>query len=842
MFKSMFTLVSLLLLFFSSVAVSQTADTVPAYDGTSVLKEGLVINLGRPDRSNIITQNAVVTLMETGEWESPSENEEFEFNDEVIGTWRKITAGNDGWFREDTLFNSYIYLQYKSSKEDIVLLEGMGNSMAYVNGSARSGNPYQGKDTYESWEPRFDYSLIPVKLQKGNNEFLFECNRGGLKAKIHLNKKGLIFNENDLTVPDIILNETVDTYGAIPIINATENSYKDLFIKTWSEGSAPEYYPVSKLNPLSIYKTPFYIKLPVQQSAGEIRLNIDLIEKKQSKEEILSSLNIELNVVSKYDIHKETFISKMDGSVQYYAVNPPENPIEKPALFLSLHGAGVEATNQAHAYGRKNWGYLVAPTNRRPYGYNWENWGRLDGLEVLNVSKKKFNIDENRVYLTGHSMGGHGTWHLGLNYPDKFAAMGPSAGWISIWAYRIRSRSASDSSDVKNMLMRSSKQSDTYAFTTNLAPNGLYILHGEVDDNVPPEQARSIVENLSKFHKDYIYYEQPGANHWWDNSDEPGADCVDWMPMFDFFAHHSVPGNERIKMIDFVTSNPAISSKNYWIEIINQVEQQNLSKIKIRVESGNRKFVGTTDNIETLSIDALMLSKDEPVSVELDGQIISGINIPSNGILYLKKENDKWGLTDEPGKQNKYPARCGNIREALNYDVVFVYGTHGSKEENIWAYEKARYDAERIWYQGNGSIEIIKDDEFDPVKLKDRSVILFGNSKTNSAWKKLLKDSPVQVGDEEIKFGNKVYEGDDYACLMIRPRTDSEFASVAVISGTGIEGMRLANFAQYHHPYLNFPDIVVYNSDIKESDEQGVKLAGYFGNNWSIEKGEFVGR
>jgi len=46
----------------------------------------------------------------------------------------------------------------------------------------------------------------------------------------------------------------------------------------------------------------------------------------------------------------------LDGSVQYYAVNPPIDLKGKPALFLSLHGAGVEAINQANAYYHKDWG------------------------------------------------------------------------------------------------------------------------------------------------------------------------------------------------------------------------------------------------------------------------------------------------------------------------------------------------------------------------------------------------------------------------------------------------------------------------------------------------------
>ena len=60
--------------------------------------------------------------------------------------------------------------------------------------------------------------------------------------------------------------------------------------------------------------------------------------------------------------------------------------VSKPALFLSVHGASVEATNQARAYAQKDWGHLVAPTNRRPYGFSWEDWGRMDALEVLEGS------------------------------------------------------------------------------------------------------------------------------------------------------------------------------------------------------------------------------------------------------------------------------------------------------------------------------------------------------------------------------------------------------------------------------------------------------------------------
>jgi len=826
------TFLFLAALAFTTIAYCQTADTV-------ILKEALMLPLHGFDANRIIASDAMTALMETGRWKTPLENDLLTFNGKTVGSWKKINAPENGWFGVDSLTNAYVEAQYKSDKNEIVLLEAMGHGLVYVNGVAYSGNPYRTQDKYDFSGPRFDYWLLPVKVNKGNNELAFICNREGvLKIKIHRGAKGLYLVGPDITVPDIIVNQPVNMYGAIPVINATEETLTGLYVKTGIEGSNPEYYSVKQLNPLSIYKTPFLIKLPAQQNEGVINFIIEIIKKDDQGEKVLASKTIELNVVKPGDKHKETFISKLDNSVQYYAVTPPENLNCKPALFLSLHGAGVEAINQARAYNFKNWGYIVCPTNRRPYGYNWENWGRLDALEVYNIAMNKFNIDSNRVYLTGHSMGGHGTWQLGINYPDKFAAVGPGAGWVSIWSYR--QRGATDSSDVRKMLLRSLKHSDTYSFATNLKQDGIYIIHGDADDNVPPQQAKSMIDVLSKFHKDYVYYEQPGAGHWWDNSDEPGADCVDWLPMFDFFAHHSTPDKYKIKTIDFATANPAITSSNYWIEILNQTEQQQMSKINIKVEPGNRKFIGTTSNIERLSIDASILPAGKPVTVNLDNQTLADVTIPADNKIYLYNEKGKWQLSVKQSEDKKYPGRLGNFREALNNNVVFVYGTNGNSEENKWAYNKTRFEAEKLWYQGNGSIEVIADKQFDADKYKDRNVVLFGNSKTNSAWSVLLKDSPVQVTNKKVKIGNKEFEGKDIACLFIRPRTDSKIASVAVLTGTGIEGMRLADLAQFSHPYVSFPDILVYNSGVLKSDDEGVKCAGYFGNNWSVESGDIL--
>ena len=184
-----------------------------------------------------------------------------------------------------------------------------------------------------------------------------------------------------------------------------------------------------------------------------------------------------------------TFRSKIDGSVQYYALVPATPGQQPPGLTLTLHGAGVEGLGQAACFTPKSWTHVVAATNRRPYGFDWEDWGRLDALEVLDAASHQLKVDPRRRWLTGHSMGGHGTWHLGVTFPDKFAAIGPSAGWISMMSYAGVERAAHPDA-LGELFQRAASAGDTLALVNNLgAPVGVYILHGDQDDNVPVEQS-----------------------------------------------------------------------------------------------------------------------------------------------------------------------------------------------------------------------------------------------------------------------------------------------------------------------------------------------------------------
>jgi hypothetical protein len=173
--------------------------------------------------------------------------------------------------------------------------------------------------------------------------------------------------------------------------------------------------------------------------------------------------------------------------------------------------------------------------------------------------------------------------------------------------------------------------------------------------------------------------------------------------------------------------------------------------------------------------------------------------------------------------------------------MVFVVGTAGSAAENAQALAKARFDAEQFWYDGNGSIDVVTDGTFDPEAEPDRNVVLYGNATTNRAWKALLGASPVQVRRGEVRVGSKRLRGDDLGVLLVRPRPGSDVASVAAIAGSGLPGARVLERRPYLSPGFAFPDVTVFRAGASGGPCDVAVLAGFFGNDWSVEHGEFAG-
>lgn len=768
-------------------------------------------------------------------------------NDEVFNInnlgkelkWKSISTDSTSSFIGSNLKSSYVYLTYNSSSSKTVLFEASGHSLAVINGMPHEGDHYD-----------FGWNLIPVKLKKGKNIFVLKVGRfPRIRARLITPSKPVQFTSRDLTLPDILVEENKEYYGAIRIVNSTNTWVKNYAISSNLEGNILTS-EIPSIPPMSVRKIPFKIS-PVsdQDTLGKKNLKLQL---KNKSKKVIATQNIDVFVKTKFKHHKRTLISKIDGSVQYYSVAPSTN--KKPdsqALFLSVHGASVEAVNQANAYSKKDWGNVVAPTNRRPFGFAWEDWGRLDALEVLNDAKNLFKPDPSKIYLTGHSMGGHGTWYLGATYPDYFAAIAPCAGYPDLLLYRDsflqrtlkqpqekltklgmtpeiveRLKTPNILSPVEKIIKRAGTPSRTLKLIRNYLHYGVYVLHGEVDNVVPTYIARDMRERLGKFHNDFTYYEYPGGTHWY------GSHSLDWYKIFNFFKERTLKNPNDIKKLEFSTGSPGVSSKSNFITIHQQEKPFEISSFNFYKEN---EFSIKTSNIVLLEVDLSKLT-DTISKVTIDE---TELNVQVHSKVYAKKTNNKWELTSKPNLNEKGPHRNGGFKDAFRHNMIFVYATKGSKIENDWYYNKARFDAETFWYRANGNIEIVKDVNFNPEKYTDRNVILYGNKDNNSAWNKLLKNCPIQVENGLVQFGSKKLEGNQWGMYFTVPRSDSQIASVGVVTASGKNGMKAAYANHYLVNGTTFPDVLLFDNSVLKNGDSAVKAAGFFGNDWSIEKGDF---
>jgi pimeloyl-ACP methyl ester carboxylesterase len=768
------------------------------------------------------TQDIVFWLIATGQFERPQAGSilrhryESDPSDKVL-TWESIEADTAGIFHGG-LNRAYIYTGFESPEETIALLDATGHTRLFVNRLPREGDHYD-----------YGYTLIPFKLQKGLNHFVYTYGRfGRVSSKIVLPEKPVQFTPRDLTLPSVIRGENQERWGAVRVINATEENIIGYQVVCKLETGEEAVQKMDHIISLSSRKVRFKIPFPVRTLAADSLMATLILKNDQDQE--IDRMQIKLNVMDARRHHERTFISNIDGSVQYFSVAPSTSDAPQQAFVLSVHGASVEATNQTRAYKQKDWGHIVAPTNRRPFGFNWEEWGRLDALEVLHEARKIFHTDTAQTYLTGHSMGGHGTWFLGATYPDKWAGIAPAAGYPDIIGYR---RTGVDSAMFEvphfEMIYRGARAGRVVELAGNYLQSGVYVLHGSADAVVPVEQARMMREVLGKFHNNFAYYEYPGGSHWY------GDHSMDWPPLFDFLRQNTIPALNEVDSIYFQTASPGVSASNYWLAINQQIQPYEISQAKAAKSGDTIRF--ETENVASISFLVSQLDfENRPVIKVQDKIFHSG----QGKDITLQLRQGQWQVVDGLNPKEKNPGRYGGFKLAFTNNMVFVYATQGSDEENEWYRNLARFDAETFWYRGNGSIDIVPDTDFRPDNFADRNVIIYGNADNNLAWNQLLAHCPVQVKNRSISFGERFFDSESLGAFFIYPRTDSQTASVGVVAGTGYEGMKALYPNDYFSGITGFPDLLIFDVDWIKENPGSVIVSGFFGNDWSVESGSFV--
>lgn len=242
--------------------------------------------------------------------------------------------------------------------------------------------------------------------------------------------------------------------------------------------------PAAPLKKLSEYVSPI--------NPLEVDLNAELTRAEQIAVAIKAGKDPMAGITG--DVHL-AYRSSLDGMLMPFRIFVPKSYTPKSAapLVMFLHGAACdENTFMAEDVLQppaERLGYIVASINGRGprSGYSKESGAHQDLLDVMALMEKYYKIDPSRVFLTGHSMGGMGTWTLGLEYRDKFAALATQAG------------------------TREMPDLDTKLATGKKIP--ILITVGGKDTNVPPGPATGVYAQLKAAGFPAKLVEYPEADH-----------------------------------------------------------------------------------------------------------------------------------------------------------------------------------------------------------------------------------------------------------------------------------------------------------------------------------------
>lgn len=784
------------------------------------VREGSWRNL--PDDSNFVPKegDSLFSELATGGWVK----------------WRKIKVDSTGWlsssyenvdweFLQDlygisALYNTgYAHTEFEVNERTRALAIALGTSFT-LNKQSYPGDVYA-----------HGYAQIPVVLEKGLNKLWLYLGGAGddrVCFKLIPVDSDVRLVASDATLPELVYGRanTSPLYGAIPVCNTTEDWLFGSKLIVGGGEFEQDTFELPPIAPMSFYKAPFdfVLKSPLPDSVPEDRLMLhaSIVWNKGNAD---YELPLHCSIPTKP--HEATFVSAIDSSVQLYAIMEPFNYDSSKTynLVLGLHGAGSKGLWHLGLFKAKDWAFFVGPNNRRNFGFDWQDWGRLDALEVLGTVKERYPINPDRVQLTGHSMGGHGTWHIGLTHPDLFASASPEAGWTNheLYAPWTWQKSAIFAEpwqlEVRNQALRGDNQLARLENASNLP---LFILQGGADDNVPAFQARLYAARLQQLGFDYRYVEVPGKPHWWADS---GVACVNWPAIMTFMQEQvkpSYPEHVYYRTADLTQENGA-----YWLRI--HAARDRLKDAVIEGSYKGRTFEITTDNVSRFALLLPHKTRNASLTIRIDDDKIILPVSPVDSVSFEFSDGHWFQAASED-----YPLPHPPIKGAYYEPFILVYGTQGNALETEKLFAMARSEAQAWWYRANGTVRIVPDTLVDAGITDRYNLILLGNAYQNAVTARLEEYLPIWIEDGRLVFDDEVLPPEALAALFVYPNPSNSNKKVLVREGIGSDGLKLSGYFSTLYSGAGLPDYIIWGKDVTDKGWGGVVKAGFFTAEWTF--------
>ncbi|MFO0951748.1 MAG: alpha/beta hydrolase-fold protein [Isosphaeraceae bacterium] len=543
------------------------------------------------------------------------------------------------------------------------------------------------------------------------------------------------------------------------------------------------------------------------------------------------------------------FTSKVDGSVQPYAVIVPEglefSREKRVRLDVVLHGRDQTISESRfiarhdgkptpkgddsqgkitlHVFGRGN------------NAYRWA--GETDVFEAIDAVKRNYPIDDRRVVLRGFSMGGAGAWHLGLHYPSLWSSVEAGAGFNETKNYAKRKPS-----DLPPYVEKALHIYDAVDYSLNAFDVPTLGYGGEDDPQL--QATNNVVDALKTLgfamKTDGLVTKAEGMDFERVIGAKMGhkVDPASAKLMAEFHNSHAVRGaNLDPKRVRFVTYTLKYN-RAAWITVERLVEHHVRTEVDAEVVGG-KVVVRKAENVAVLGVDRHVGEtlevggKTFPLESAVKGllpRVYFRQNAPGEWTQLSYEESR---ALEENTDRAKRPGLQGPIDDAFTgpFKVIRGTGTPWSPGVGRWSTDRMeRFLGE--WTNFLRGAPLVKNDtDLTDEDIEGYNLVLFGDPGSNRVIARVLKDLPVVWTRTELKLAGQTYPAADHAPVLIAPNPLNPNRYVVINSGHTFGADAFIGTNALLYPRLG--DYAVFQTGGREGV---VRASGYFDEGWSLPR------
>ncbi len=305
----------------------------------------------------------------------------------------------------------------------------------------------------------------------------------------------------------------------------------------------------------------------------------------------------------------------------HYSLYVPQGyrPTNEYALVICLHGAGFTGEAYLDRWQQRLGERYILACPTYPAGAWFTRRAEELVLAVLQSVRSRYRVDPDRVFLTGMSNGGIGTWLIGMHHAPLFAGLAPMASGID---------------DV------------LFPFLENLRSTPTYIIHGKQDQVMPVELSRKLAGELKNLGYPFVYREHDRVHPMAGGHFFPREELPDLVAWFDTQHRVAVPKTltvvrEASHLLTFgwvridATDEIASFSEDLIDKRDDSIRRRSYARLTAQVTGPNRIEVRSEHVRQfTLFLNKDLTDLDKPVTVIVNGQAsYEGLVTPTVDLL-----------------------------------------------------------------------------------------------------------------------------------------------------------------------------------------------------------------